>query len=139
MPDTHTHEPPQWINNYVQFLVEAFGLENWEVTVKMERTIGEDDRLGEAAVQSRYMTADIQLRDTLEEDREGIETVVHEMLHLTQAPQDLAVDRIIDMVPKKLRNHARELYADGNEMTTTNLSRALAKVLKPAAASTDTE
>lgn len=89
------------------------------------------DPEGEAVIQYRYNTATVKLRSDLSNNVEGSATIAHEMLHVAQAPEFMAVDRIIGLLPKKLRRHAYELWHDGNEQTTERLARALTPILMP--------
>jgi hypothetical protein len=125
-----TSEPPQWVKDYVDLAVKALGLGEWDITVAMKRIIGgEDDRWGTAWVQYEYESADIELRDNLEADRNGRTIILHELLHLANKQRELAARAIIAMLPEDRRAEAKEIWRIGKEQDIVHESRALARAL----------
>jgi hypothetical protein len=127
-------ELPSWLTEYAQDCRKLFGLDEWEICVKLVKHPGGDDveREGHCALNYRYLTATIELNETMEED--GLRsTLMHEMLHIVLAPIEQAHDRITELVKKGLRRHVAELMDDGIEQTIERLRRALQREIKPAA------
>ncbi len=91
---------------------------------------GSRQNLGYTVSNYRYDSATVTLRSDLQPDALGYETVTHEEIHVALAPIAEAVQMIIDMLPKKQRKHALELFQSGNERAITPLARALTPVLR---------
>ena len=126
MPDL-----PKWLEDYAQDCRKLFGLDEWEVSVKLVRAPGGDDeREGHAEVNFRYLSVKIELNETMSE--EGFRHILmHEMLHATLAPIEQAFERTKELVKKGLRNHVDEMFADGLEQAIERLTRALQREIKP--------
>lgn len=121
---------PEWVTQYIEVCKGAFGLQGWRVEIAMERRIDEHDPIGRTSLDSRYWRVLVHLRDTIEPDDEGYCNLTHEMIHVATAAQDMAVDRIIDLVPKSLKEHARTLWTDGDEQATEKMAKSLTPVLR---------
>lgn len=122
---------PQWIEDYAQEVRALFGLESWEIVVKLSDNPGNDrESEGHSSVDVRYLTAKIELGRSL--DTEKMRTVMmHEMLHVAFAPIEQAHLRVPQLVPKAQRKHARTLLDDGLEQTIERLARGLQRGIKP--------
>ena len=124
-------DTPQWITDYAQECRVLFGLERWDITVVVVTAPDNNlDNSGFATVNTRYLDARIELRETLN-DANMRHTIMHEMLHVAFAPMAQAQFRVAELIPKKLRNHARALYEDGVEQTIEGMTRALQSAIKP--------
>jgi hypothetical protein len=125
-------ELPAWIREYAHALVDAFGLDEWTIYVRVVRHFSEEDtervapghRLdGQSNVNTRYLSAAVDLSADLDPNGGGDVTVCHEFLHVLQGPVLTAMDRIMELVPPRLQNHALELFTDGNEQFVERLAR----------------
>lgn len=122
---------PEWATAYAQECRVLFGLDRWQITVCGVVAPGDDlDNKGMAIVNTRYLSARIEIMHTLEPD-EMRHTIMHELLHVAFAPMAQAHFRIEEVIPKKLRRHAEALYNDGLEQTIEGLTRALQQQIKP--------
>lgn len=120
---------PDWVMQYLEACKVALGLQEWAIKVEMERRIDEHDPIGRTSLEARYWRVTISLRDSIQPDDEGYINLTHEMIHVATAQQEMAVDRIIDLVPKNLQNHARSLWTDGDEQATEKMAKALTPIL----------
>lgn len=125
MPDL-----PDWLTAYAQDCRVLFGLEAWDIVVKLVKAPGDDlEREGHSVVNVRYLTAKIELNESMSE--EGLRcTCMHEMLHVALAPLEQAHLRIRELVKPKLQEHADELFADGLEQAIERMTRALQREIK---------
>jgi hypothetical protein len=131
-----TVEIPAWLEAYAQECRVLFGLEVWDIVVRLVDRPGEEDgNEGHVTVNTRYLAATIELDRAKADDQAQMRRVVmHEMLHVAFAPISRAYLRTMDLLPKKaLRRHAEQLYEDGIEETIERLTRALQKEIKPSA------
>lgn len=124
-------ELPQWIEDYAQECRVLFGLERWDITVKLVPAPGDDlENKGCARTNTRYFSALIELAQHLD-DATMRATIMHEMLHVAFAPMAQAYFRIEELIPEKLRAHAEALHADGLEQTIEGITRAMQREIKP--------
>lgn len=129
---TKPDELPPWLFAHVQKCRDAFGIGgDWPVCIDLRDEVdGDPDTNGLTTTNHRYMTARVELRRDLDPAADGVKTVTHELLHAAQWQQLGAVWRILDLVPKKLRTHAEDLWRDGNERYIEQLARALTPLLQ---------
>lgn len=125
---------PDWIKEYVHKLVSLLGLGEWDLRIVMQTRIP-GDCLGVAHIQRRYQDATIAFSVNLKPDDEGYVIVTHELLHLVQAAQRLAVDRIIDFTPKRYHDTMIEIWKDQNEPYIQALAKRLMPLFRAAAES----
>ena len=130
---THPDALPPWLFAHTQKCRDAFGLGHagFEFHLDQADTVGDDPGVaGETYTHPRYHRAVVTVRRTLAPDASGYEVVTHEALHAATGAMRQAVDRIIELVPAELRDHAEALWQDGNEATVTQLARGLTPLLR---------
>lgn len=124
---------PKWAFEHVQKCRHAFGI-GYEGFVfyshRCKAPGGAKTNMGYASASTRYERAVVEIRPDLPHDETGYEILTHETLHAAMGPMGQAVERIIELVPKKQRDHALELWRDGQEATVTRLARGLTPVLR---------
>jgi hypothetical protein len=77
---------PAWLEAYAQECRTLFGLEAWEIAVKLADVPGnEKGNEGFSWVNVRYLSAHIELRRDLT-DTQLRSVLMHEMLHIALAP-----------------------------------------------------
>jgi hypothetical protein len=129
MPNEH-NQPPPWVIDHAHKVKRALGLQEFGVWLEMVDEIdGEPTVAGACKTNYRYLWANIRLRRDIENTAEGREYITHEILHAALFRLDQAVDSIIQLVPKALKEHSRDLWTDGNEQTVSVLARALTPLL----------
>lgn len=111
-------------------------LDHWRIEVKLWDDIPNcpGGTEGNAAIQAQYFTALLSFRrDLLGKDPTYVgEILLHELLHLSHAWQDIAIRQIISMLTStapKLEAAARDLWEMGDEQVVEYLARALYAVL----------
>jgi hypothetical protein len=129
---THPDDLPPWLFAHVQKCRDAFGIGGtWPVSVTLADCIDGDPAVHGCAVTNyQNLHAALTFRRDLDPAADGLITVTHECLHASQGPQFAAIDRILDLVPKRLRKHAAALWQDGNEQTLEAWARALTPLLQ---------
>ncbi len=70
------------------------------------------------------------MRRGIKRDDSGYEVLTHEAVHASMGPLREAVNRIIELVPPELREHAEEIWQDGNERTVTRTARGLTPLIR---------
>jgi hypothetical protein len=123
----------KWQFAYIQKCREAFGVGYAGFAFysnRCKKPGGSRANQGWAQGEPRYERGQVQIRRDLAPDDAGYEVLTHETLHAALGPQGQAVDRILDLVPKKHRAHALELWRDGNEAAVTRLARGLTPLLR---------
>lgn len=129
MASPHNH-PPEWVVNHAAKVKKALGLQEFGLYLEMVDTIDNNpDVAGACKTNYRYLWAHIRLTRDIEDNPKGREYVTHEILHAALFRLDQAVDSIITLVPKGLRDHSRDLWTDGNEQTVSVLARSLTALL----------
>jgi hypothetical protein len=125
-------EIPDWLKAYMDYAAGVLGLDHLTLYYRLKRLgKAKGGRVGgEARSNWRYNFAHIDFDQEIEPDAWGYETATHEMLHVSMLPMARAVERILDLVPKRERAHALELWADGNEEAVTRLAHYLTPVLR---------
>jgi hypothetical protein len=125
-------EIPVWAFAHIQKCRDAFGV-GYEgfafYSSRCKAPGGSQVNLGWGQGEPRYERGQVQIRRDLAPDAQGYEVLTHETLHAAMGAQGQAVARILDLVPRKQRKHALELWRDGNEATVTRLARGLTPVL----------
>lgn len=122
--------PDRWLIKWGKRCIQALGLQEWDVTFSMERQVDGDDRLGKAFIQYPYEVADILIRDNMKDDRAGRTLVMHELLHPTNQHKEIAVKKILQMIPdEQQREVATQMWVDAKEVDIVHLSRALTRWL----------
>ena len=116
---------PDWLQAFADRASALLGLDKWPITYAMSRApAGDVEREGHSIVNVRYLTAHIELNNSMTPD--GLRsTLLHELLHVALAPIEQSHLRVVELTPKKLRKHADELFSDGIEQTVEQLTRAL--------------
>ena len=118
------------VRAYVASLLPAFRLQHWEVLV-------EDDQPQNASATANCWTADNTWQARLrfadshfeESEREQVNTVAHELLHVVTARLDLAVRDIIDGLEPSVKGWARERYDRELEHAVDHLARVIEPLL----------
>ena len=114
---------PDWIMQHAQKCRVAFNLEQWPINLCMVDSVdGGKEFKGEyiyamAHTDPRSLDARIEIRRDLETLPFSYVTITHEFLHCATVYQDRSVRRIIELLPKKQRGYAWQLWRDGNEQT----------------------
>ena len=125
---------PKWAFAHVQKCRQAFGIgyAGFEFVAGVHKTVGGNKAIaGQVWTHNRYERAVLHLKRGFDKGSDDpYEVLTHECLHAAAGAQRAAVDRILDLVPPKLRAHAEELWQEGNEATITRLARALTPVLR---------
>ena len=129
---------PEWLRCAINAASEVLGLQEWDIYVKLvphatytkKKGQSPEHAVADTDVAWRYFFALITFADCIEEDDEGYRTITHEMLHVAQAPAIAACERMVGLVPKELRKHARHLWDDANEPQTVLLARILAPLVR---------
>ena len=130
--DTQVQAIPEWLEKYALLVKNALGLQNWAITVNY-RDLGTSDTgniSGECKANPRYNFATVfisRFYTTL--DNAAKETIIHEMLELLMSPLVYQINRIIDLIPEELQDHAMTLFDDAKEPLIVNLSMALLSLL----------
>jgi hypothetical protein len=123
--------PPE-IAEHVRRCLVGLGLHNWMVDTWRYDQI-EPDRpslTGRSQIRPRYRVALLQLRAEGGKHRRSHEHVItHEALHIALGPVYNALNRIVELVPKKLRDHAYAIYEDSEEPVIETLASALTPLL----------
>lgn len=121
---------PDWLTAYAQDCRVLFGLEAWDIVVKLVKAPDNDlEKEGHASINIRYLTAKIELNESMPD--EGFRAILmHEMLHVALAPIEQAHLRIRELVRPRLQEHADELFADGLEQTIERMTRAMQREIK---------
>ena len=135
---THlTHDapqaPPKWLCEFTHRCVDALGLDKWDLYLIMRDRVENEEGCtldGKADSNPTYMFANVYFPYGIEETNYGYGVVLHELMHVALAQQDNAVQRIIELVPAELQDHANELWRHGNEHDIEMVSRSLATVLR---------
>jgi hypothetical protein len=133
---------PPWLFAHVQKCRDAFGLGHAGFAFHLDQVDVVDSEPGVAGTtvtDARYHRAVVTVRRAIAPDAAGYEIVTHEALHAATGAMRQAVDRIIELVPAELRDHAEELWQDGNEATVTQLARGLTPLLCAMDVSTPTK
>ena len=122
---------PLWLEAYAQELRTLFGLEAWEISVKLVRAPDDDlEKEGHSVINYRYLSARIELCESMSDEGKR-HILMHEFLHVVLAPLEQTHSRIRELVKTKRREHLDELFADGLEQTIERLTRALQREIKP--------
>lgn len=122
---------PERLREVVSRCVEVLGLSLWQINVTMRDHPNDDPTNGaHVHMQYAYERADIQLARAQEPEYQAIHAV-HECLHVALAPIDLAIDRIMELVPNGERRRARDLYTVALEQVVSRLSRGIAEAIVP--------
>lgn len=124
---------PKWAFKHIQKCRTAFGI-GYEgfafYSHRCKAPGGSKGNMGYAAAETRYERGTVEISPTLQRDDQGYEILTHETLHAAMGPMGQSVERIIELVPKKQRAHALELWRDGQEATVTRLARGLTPLLR---------
>ena len=129
---TKPDELPPWLLAHVQKCRDAFGIGGeWPITIDLQDVVdGDPTYHGSAAVNYQNLHAALTFRRDLDPADDGYWTVTHECLHAAQHPQYAAIHRILELVPKPLRKHARALWQDGNERYIETMARSLSPLIQ---------
>jgi hypothetical protein len=102
------------------------GLDDFEIRVKeADAPNNNPDTDGVWVPETRYLRGKIEIRRDVDVD-EIERVIVHEFVHVALAQVDQTVEqRIIELLPEGLQDHARALYLDSLESTVERISRAL--------------
>lgn len=133
MSDRSKRNLPKWAFTHVQKCRAAFGVGAAGFafySARCKAPGGSRANLGWGRGEPRYARGQVQIRRDLARDDQGYEVLTHETLHAALGAQGQAVERILELVPKKRRAHALELWRDGNEASVTQLARALTPLLR---------
>lgn len=132
-------EPPPEIKAYIIDTRDLLGLGEWDITVRMVDTLGEEanadmgdglEAAGDCTFQEPYRVAAIRLVRGRSPDAYR-EIVMHELLHCVVAPlQHAAQQLVVSLLPKRLSDHALELIQDGTERSITPLAKALVRGIR---------
>jgi len=128
-------DAPRWMRRHVKRCRAAFGIAHagFDLTVVLTDVVDNDpDCVGLTTTSVPYDRAEVTLRRDVVNNPDRYEIITHELLHAATGPQREALDRILDLVPKKHRTHAEELWMTGNEATITRIARALTPLLRGA-------
>jgi hypothetical protein len=124
---------PKWIDDHLESLRDLFWLNQWQIAAEyVDNPAGdlEHGSDGNVTLETRYLTATIQLRRGITQER-AKHVLMHEMVHVALARIAQATERISQLLPEELRQHAYELYTDAEEETVERMARALASQIKP--------
>jgi hypothetical protein len=127
---------PKWAATHVQKCRAAFGIGYDGFVFYAHRCNapgGSKANAGFALAEPRYERAGVELRPDLACDDQGYEILTHETLHAAMGPMGQSIERILELVPKKRRAHALELWRDGQEATVTRLARGLTPLVRATA------
>ena len=123
----------KWVVAHVQKCRDAFGIGGADFEFHLEwadLVDGEEGVAGATYNDPRYHRARVILRRGLSETDRHYTVVTHEVLHAATGEMRQALNRIIELVPPHLRDHAEELWCDGNEAVVTRLANHLTPLLR---------
>lgn len=127
-------ETPEWIIEHGRKCVKLFGLEMWSVSLVFHDAIDGDSSVGgKLEYNYRYWLAWINLRSDIKPDDEGYQNLTHEYLHLAMSGLSQAIDSIMQLIPKNLKDHCWDLWKDGNEQTVARMDSLIATLLRETA------
>jgi hypothetical protein len=132
-PMSKAPKTPPWVFAHVQKCRDAFGIgyAGFEFHLEWADVVdGEAGVAGSTYTDPRYHRARVILRRGLKATDRNYTVVTHEVLHAATGEMRQALDRIIELVPPHLRDHAEELWADGNEAVITRLAVGLTPLLR---------
>ncbi len=115
-----------WISPYIEACCRAYGLALWRIDWVFVTAFEDDDTLCRVKMLYRGYHAVIQVRADIKADEQGYISLNHEMAHIALSQLEQAKDRIIELAPIELRDHAEEIWQDADEQTTERLARAQA-------------
>ena len=124
---------------YAIDLRDLFGLSHWEININIRDHIGDVEGprrgvvSGECVADAAYFHATINLLPTATQD-----SLRHEFIHIALARIDLAVQRIIELLPEDLQAHAQNIYSDALEQDVESMSRSLGNAIKPTSITLET-
>lgn len=119
------NDAPQWMLDYAGRCRVLYGLHSWDLALRLVDKPGESDSAdGYTETNTRYLSASVEIRHDADAARVR-ESIQHELMHVAFAPVILAFERISDLLPERLRQHARDLFDDANEASIESLVRAL--------------
>lgn len=117
-------DTPDWIKDWVTWTTEQL-IPNYDVTIVMVDDIDPEtpENKGEAETHSQYLRTFIRYEKDLEDNKDGHERVVHEVVHAFLDAMDEAAENLI--TSKRVRNSCWKLYCNAEETTVVLLSRLL--------------
>lgn len=122
------HYPvPDWMITYAQDVRRLVGVgDDWHIWLDLvDVPDGSPECDGSTDLEVRYLKARIAIRKDIETDERFRAVIMHEILHCALGQIDLAIDRVRDLVPERLRVHTFMLVGDAFEQTIERLTRAL--------------
>lgn len=124
----------EWMTMHAAWCVRLFGLEAWEIYLSLSDDPGGHhakigQRVGAAKFETRYLNAKIELWEGLTEDQ-GKEAITHELGHILLGRIAQNHERLVKLLPSKLRKTAQALYSDAEEETLQRLTRAIHDTIK---------
>lgn len=131
MSDKQPH--PDWVQAYAQQIRDCFSLQGWHIFVRPmseEQKAEKPNTGGLATVNNRYLSAEIEYREGLNED-ELKRVLVHEFLHVIVAPFATVIDALMLEVPFRRRSmfmHDTQIHAE--EQVVTALERIIFPLLQ---------
>ena len=81
-----SQKPPKWVAKHVVRCLNHWQLDKWRVETTLVDLIDHDPNCpAKIDMSPRYFKAILWLRDDIQRDEEGYQTITHEMAHLVQA------------------------------------------------------
>lgn len=124
---------PRWLFTHTQKCRDAFGIGHEGFNFYLEETDvpgGRPGIAGETYTDPRYHRATVTVQRGMKPTAWNYQVATHEALHAATGEMRQAVNRIIELVPAELRDHAEELWQDGNEAVITRLGASLTPLLR---------
>jgi len=103
---------PKWLHDYALCWCDRLGLNDWNVAVRLELAIdGDETTRGAVEIYQNIHKAIIKIRADVEDNAEGQQTVVHELLHVKHEKIDQLVrDVVLPELDKQAANVVRSVY-----------------------------
>jgi hypothetical protein len=124
---------PDWITKNVQDGRELFGVGGveWHITVRLsDKPNGDKGCDGAVDVDAVYLNAEIELKDTLEDNEIARAEIYHEVLHIPHQEIDHWVHQIIRELPEEQGKIYRYSYDELVERFIQRISRSVCCNLK---------
>ena len=128
-----TEQMPAWAETYAQECRDLFGLGEWDIRLRLHDSPGTNGKSdGCVDLETRYLTATIQMRRGLSEQR-GRVVILHELLHVVLAHLTHIAEEAIGQLPEPARAMALTFLRDAEEQTIVRLVKSLQTHIKPSA------
>ncbi len=124
---TFHHEIPEWAEKYIYLWRSRLLLEHWRLYLRTELCLFDDPQCrGGCEADSHTNTAHLTFRADISNDDSWRQTVIHEIIHVTHAHIDHAVECvIIPELPSAAQELAKNAYRQQMESFVASLATTL--------------